>query len=301
MADWITEFILKPAPHLAAGCVLFGVVWGFFKGVESVLNDNTKLEIAVWLLGVKVGQQVEPWPDTFAKVFDRVFGEEHASWKCFVRSAIVSTAMVLCILTYFNYREYWFPVLPVFILLFSIFPDYLTLLKTRYALTTIIRLNAFPARCIIIVADTYLTLLLSEMVLAWGGGLLGFSYSWHELHHADFIDSILAGIQIAYHNLWHSSTPTTLVDDFLSLRKLKGSTKAGIALVLYPAFFTSIWLWLYAGSGFVLKAARRFDIGFQWFNRRFDIEKHPLSSIGLVAGMLVALIYWAAVIVSRVV
>ena len=69
----------------------------------------------------------------------------------------------------------------------------------------------------------------------------------------------------------------------------------------YPAFFTSIWLWLYAGSGFLLKTARRLDIGFQWFNRRFDIEKKPLQSIGLVAGALVALVYWAAVIVSRIV
>jgi hypothetical protein len=68
-----------------------------------------------------------------------------------------------------------------------------------------------------------------------------------------------------------------------------------------PAFFTSIWLWLYAGSGFLLKGARRFDIGFQWFNRRFDIEKKPLQSIGLVAGALVAVVYWTAVIVSRIV
>jgi len=70
---------------------------------------------------------------------------------------------------------------------------------------------------------------------------------------------------------------------------------------LYPAFFTSIWLWLYAGSGFLLKAARRFDVGFDWFNRKFDIEKKPLQSIGLVAGALVALVYWMAVVVSRVV
>ena len=63
-------------------------------------------------------------------------------------------------------------------------------------------------------------------------------------------------------------------------------------LWFYPAFFTSIWLWLYAGSGFILKAARRFDIGFEWFNRKFDIEKKPLQSIGLVAGALVAIVYW---------
>jgi hypothetical protein len=41
-------------------------------------------------------------------------------------------------------------------------------------------------------------------------------------------------------------------------------------LLLFPAFFTSIWLWLYTGAGFLLKAARRLDIGFDWFSRRFD-------------------------------
>jgi hypothetical protein len=55
-----------------------------------------------------------------------------------------------------------------------------------------------------------------------------------------------------------------------------------------PTFFTSVWLWLYAGSGFFLRAARR-----------FDIEKKPLQSIGLVAGALVAMGYWAAIIVHR--
>ena len=73
------------------------------------------------------------------------------------------------------------------------------------------------------------------------------------------------------------------------------------ATYFYPTLFSSVWVWLYAGSGFLLKAARRFDIGFQWFNRKFDIEKKPLQSIGLVAGALVALIYWAVVIVSRMV
>ena len=36
-------------------------------------------------------------------------------------------------------------------------------------------------------------------------------------------------------------------------------------------------------------------------NGKFDIENKPLSSIGLVAGALVAPGYWAAVIVNRVV
>jgi hypothetical protein len=67
------------------------------------------------------------------------------------------------------------------------------------------------------------------------------------------------------------------------------------------ALLPSVWLWLYAVSGFFLKTARRFDIGFDWFSRHFDIEKKPLQSIGLVAGAIVALVYWAVVLVMRVV
>jgi len=71
-------------------------------------------------------------------------------------------------------------------------------------------------------------------------------------------------------------------------------------MVFYPAFFPSIWLWLYADSGFLLKAASRFDKVFNLFNLKFKIEEKPLQSIGLVAGALVAIIYWLAVIISRV-
>src|SRR5579863_7933453 len=85
--DTITKLIQSPPGQLAAGGVLAGIVWKFFERVEAVLTDNTKLEIAVWLLGVKVGKRVEPWHGTFTKVFDRVFGTKHLSWKCFWRKS----------------------------------------------------------------------------------------------------------------------------------------------------------------------------------------------------------------------
>ena len=69
--------------------------------------------------------------------------------------------------------------------------------------------------------------------------------------------------------------------------------KRPLAIALWlPAFFTSFWLWLYVASGFLLKAARLFDIGFQWFNSTFDIDKRPLQSMGVVAGVLVMLLWW---------
>jgi hypothetical protein len=69
----IAEFLTKPPAQFVAGGVLGGIVWIFFEKVEAVLSDNTKLEIAVWLLGVKTAEKVRTWAETFAKVFDRVF------------------------------------------------------------------------------------------------------------------------------------------------------------------------------------------------------------------------------------
>jgi hypothetical protein len=66
----------------------------------------------------------------------------------------------------------------------------------------------------------------------------------------------------------------------------------------FPLYLSSVWLWLYAASGFLLKFARRFDIGFQWFNSHVDIEEKPLSAIGLVAGALVAVLWWTVVLVK---
>src|ERR1700677_1973595 len=105
--DTITKLIQSPPGQLAAGGVLAGIVWKFFERVEAVLTENTKLEIALWLLGVKVGQKVEPWPDTFARVLDRVFGKKHLSWGCFVRSAVATyfSMLVFMVITDFSFFQ----------------------------------------------------------------------------------------------------------------------------------------------------------------------------------------------------
>jgi hypothetical protein len=54
---------------------------------------------------------------------------------------------------------------------------------------------------------------------------------------------------------------------------------------------TSVWVWMYAsrdlGGVTVSKAIRN-------FNRVFDIEHKPLQCLGLLAGSLIAIVYWLA-------
>jgi hypothetical protein len=301
----ITKLIQSPPGQLAAGGVPAGMVWKFFERVEAVLTDQTKLEIAVWLLGrKKFGPKVQPWPDTFTKLFDRVYGTKHLSWKCFGRSALTSvlfSSVIICVpaygqilLTFGNLAR---------VLLYSIglsvvgniVPDYVSLLETRQML----RFAQHHHRSVPI----YIAL---DLVVTTGVAVLT----------ACFVEALRIVIFVvpSRPEFGNAIPPVSSIDWLMYFwgrcLSLAFEEPASIFVGVdgfftrawfYPAFFTSIWLWLYAGSGFLLKAARRFDIGFDWFNRKFDIEKKPLQSIGLVAGALVAVVYWVAAIVSRMV
>jgi hypothetical protein len=303
----ITKLIHSPPGQLAAGglwqavAIQFGLGLGLFYGVTKFfdvvgdrLNDDTKLEIAVWLLGVKVGQKLEPWPDTFAKVFDRVFGKNHLSWRCVWRSCVISYVLLVfaaVIYTQVRFpsghfiRGLRFPGWPHMAMFFGItlftnvLPDYLSLLESRFVLRLMARTRSGGVWTGGLVLDVWLTLLIAFLPILILSGVLARRF--------DPLSVLRAG--------WSS-----IRHPFDFTRDVYGYAVQN-PVVIFPAFFTSIWLWLYAGSGFLLKAARRFDIGFDWFNRHFDIEKKPLQSIGLVAGALVAVVYWVAVVVSRVV
>lgn len=297
--DPVTKVIQSPPAQLAAGVVLFGIVWGFFKGVESVLADDTKFEIAVWLVGVEAGKTVEPWPETFAKVFDRVFGTKHLSWKCFGRSALASLCIVAVLLVWIHLTDKsviavatsndWRLLVP-FALAFCVLPDYVSLLKTRLLLSYIQRHRRPLATWLLLLLDCYLTAVFAVGILTAGIlALIGASSAFlFPDTTSEFGTKLLNGL----HELSNVLNREFLGDILLLRPMTDRSVERAMPLFLYPVFFTSIWLWLYAGSGFLLKVARRFDIGFRWFNKKFDIEKKPLSAIGLVAGAIVAIIYW---------
>ena len=97
--DTVQKFVNSRPGQLAAGGVLAGIVWKFFERVEAVLTDNTKLEIAVWLLDrEKLSPTFQNWASTFEEVFEHVFGAKHWSLRCFMVSALCTVGLVLCIL-----------------------------------------------------------------------------------------------------------------------------------------------------------------------------------------------------------
>ncbi len=288
----ISKLIQSPPGQLVAGAALAGIVWKFFERVENVLNEDTKLEIAVWLLGrKKFSPEVEQWPETFSKVFDRVFAAKHLSWKCFGRSSLASfvlaSALFLVFAPFSDRWEYYLWPTTWAIVIANVLPDYSALWVTRIVLRAMKRSTSPFLLGSLLLCDFVGTLYIS--VAGASAALLSVLIFTDAEANKTFVSDMLLR--------------RLTFQDGGPLHFIKANLQFGCRFPFYvlPAFVTSVWLWLYAGSGFLLKAARRFDIGFEWFNRKFDIEKKPLQSIGLVAGALVAVVYWTAVIVSRVV
>jgi len=145
MSDILTTFthvINSPPGQLVAGGVLAGIVWKFFERVEAVLTDQTKLEIAVWLLDQKkLRPTVQSWPNTFTTLFNKVFGYRQLSLLCLGRSCLVSM-LVACV---WGVAFWPFPYLGLgelrfegrFVILVGvgiILTDYVSLLITRVCL-----------------------------------------------------------------------------------------------------------------------------------------------------------------------
>src|SRR5271156_2957564 len=79
----------------------------FFDAIGGWISDDLKATIWVWIAEPNTTPVVRPWQSGFAKVFDRVFGQEHLSWRCFRNSAIASFAFSCCVqgVWYFSHPQ----------------------------------------------------------------------------------------------------------------------------------------------------------------------------------------------------
>ena len=110
-------------------------MWKLSKEVDERLNDETKLEIAVWLVGVQVSKEMEGWQRSWGDILDRLFGKKHFSFRCFLRSFFASCLAFLLssVFTGTSLFDSWtdFFIELIIVLLVTSIPDYLALLQTR--------------------------------------------------------------------------------------------------------------------------------------------------------------------------
>ncbi len=285
--------VLAPLPGLWA------FIWVVFARAEKVASPALKWRVAAWLKSADPARVVAGWPPTFVEVFDLVFGEKHLSWRCFGRSCLASVGAVLVV------TVYWAALRPrevlaalrgsqaantalsyfILTLLLSLWPDYVSLLKSRRLIgwmnrrPRILRLLAGLAfdlsATIILVGFSWYIYLLLKFIVLYGG-----VYSVGLIFRLPLYLTVVA--------MWGS----------YSLSAAPGFPPEGIWP--WATLFTTAWATLYAVAGGLLILARYMGIGLSAARWGLDIDTKPIMSLGVVAMgvvtaayVIMALAFWA--------
>jgi hypothetical protein len=284
----------RPFVDIVATGGLFYGVQKFFKTVEETLNDDTKRLITNWLKPRTTSSPSQNWPETFTRIFDKTFGTKHLSWKCFARSSIVSVLIFILCATAQMFRKRVLGDAPseiaisVLIALFvgsltNVIPDYVSLLETRLVLRYMSRTEQAGKWVLLILLDGLVT-------IAWATAfVLGIQRVYA------FLFPHLYLFAFRHPNLfWQYAA--AYGEDILWVWVLDFRWT-----FVVPAFFTSVWLWLYAGSGLFIRLLQETKHGAQLVPRYFDVEKKPLQSIGIVGATLAVLGLWTVELLSPIV
>jgi hypothetical protein len=307
----VVDFINSPPGQIGIGIALAGGTWKFFEGLEKILTVNTRIQISLWLIEPRpIGIARRKWNETLVEVFEEFYGKNHWSWKCFKRSAQVSFVLgapAFFVNTYHVASASGGSVafapsdLMRFVtslvettLFVNILPDYLSLLVSRILLSWL-RFTWVTGWFVILSLDMLLSVYIAGFVAVTYFDIVApLSYGMPVIYDLEYAQLFSFNGLVSIFN--RIETLETLEGVRLTYRYVQSYLWL---VCLVPAASSSIWLWFYAGSGFVIKTAQRLDLGIRFFQRVFDIENHPLSAIGLVGGTLVALIYWTVVIALR--
>jgi hypothetical protein len=219
----------------------------------GALEDIARiLKDATWSRSVQLSAIIQ-------RIFGLTFGERQLSWKCLFRSILTSLivyAIIILVLILDRRRislppldGVWFSICLIFIL--GMVPDYIALAKTRLLLKILQKYNNLLLKEFALVfADIAASLGISAAILSVVALILG--------------SNILEMIQL---NIPHSGYSITFMP---------------IALV--STLCTSVWTALILLSTTAIKLLAPLQRFTGWF---FDIDKHPLQAIGIVAGALV--------------
>lgn len=270
VAEWIQS-------HQGMTLSWFGAVFAvmaFFRYVstfaESELADDIRDSLALRLMLLEQ-QKVGAWIPDFNRVFDRLFGARHLSWRCFFVSAAISVAMFCLVfflisgagelLDEITHEEDLSVKIGMYLglgfvaALMNVLMDYLSLLETRWMLG--LRINMVLK----LVLDLVLTALIAYL---WTHVAMYLLYLMSDVSKQDEMSFIAFCV--------------SMMDRYSLILSQGGKVMEVLKPAIITTFFTSIWLWLYGLAQLTIRILAYTT----QFVQILNIEKAPVRAIGVV-------------------
>ncbi|MBI1774273.1 MAG: hypothetical protein HYR63_02900 [Proteobacteria bacterium] len=278
--SWITD-LANTSGIPAGAATLAAAMFGACVAAEKAARPEALRDIGRILKDPSWERSVRP-SAIILRVFNWTFGERHLSWKCVFRSMAATLVLIgglglslhlrsptLWVGMSINHFDGWWGIVLLFCL--GIIPDYASLAKARFILAVVDRSQYRGAIVAGVCADIVLSIFVSAFGLFITNAIL-----YRYVSVARVID-VLGGSIVR-------------LGDIFSVFPLRFNI---FELFLLSTFFTSIWTILMLIATIVLKLLSPVHRFTAWF---FDVEKHPVRAVGLVAGALIVLgsLVWTA-------
>ena len=259
---WLSD--LTSALGLPVGAAtLAGAMYAACAAAEKVARPEALSDIGRILRVSKPTDSVRP-ADVIGKLFVWTFGKRHLSWKCLVRSisASIITIFIITVITYSRATDPYISQVGIwlFVILFvGLIPDYISLFKTRSIIKTnmpVFLLLGTDIICSVIVSTLFFILFDSLLVIC----LYGISDI--------YAVASTVGEAMRYDANWFLDPKGLIIVP---------------PILFVSTLFTSVWTVLIVLSTITLRVLAPIQHMTAWF---FDVEKHPVQAIGIVAGSL---------------
>jgi hypothetical protein len=273
--SWVNDLVSLSG--LPAGAATLGVaMYAACAAAEKVARPEALKDIGRILKDPSWSRSVRP-SAIIERMFNWTFGERHISIQCVYVSAAASLIFdcVFALIPQDSWKSiYWLQIsygigsrwLFNQFLRLSLWPDYIALAKTRLTVKMMGSCQSYIHALLLVLLDIVVSIMISFIglglyLLATGGW--SFSHwaiqNWFSM--AEMISNRLLGLQGTAPNAF----PFT-------------------QLAILSTLLTSIWTILILLSTTVIKLLAPIHRFTAWF---FDVEKHPVRAIGIVAGALV--------------
>lgn len=275
--------------YLGSWLAISGGIYGLFNKAGDAVNKDSKDAVSDWLKNAVIVDDRSNWAVYFSILFDRVFGQKHFSWSCFIKSGLLSIILfptlflLVGLLAVGSLEEFEIRTVLTTALIgtmFNVIPDYLSLLLSRRILVKMAKSTNHLIRFFFLIVDLLLSILVIQV--------------WFVIIPILFIPNPIAEILPQFDNFsldyFENAFSLSFADsEFQDGRARSIALMNGISI--YTSLFTSIWIWFFALSGASLKVVQKLQIGINFLKRILDIKNEPFKAMGFTSIIFVSFIY----------
>lgn len=290
--------------QLIACLAIVGFVVTLFVLGDRLLGRDRRRELGGWLIDdLPADARVDSLPKAFIEWFDRMFRSRavrvlgvELHLPSFWRSALASfLALVAAFVVWLaNKGGLSDPPtddtnLSLLLLLYggativtNIIPDYLSLVESRFVLGKMSETRGVLGKLGWLVVDVIATSAIVFLFLWASGALLLPLVPDQSLYAVGCLTSetfdFWRMVDIAIAGLTFSTPPGTLNYDVS-------------AIYIYSSFFTSFWVWLYLGSGLLVRLAQLIPGLREFLRRACRVHDYPLRVLAVVSGLVAVTLF----------